>query len=102
MCADCAYTIPEENAVSTSEFGGSEPLGVDYYKAQLEEARERVKKLEGVILELTAAGNCVQSDKNAIISILKNMGYFPYAIGNVSTDGWIKAKEWDRKEKGLA
>jgi len=31
---------------STSEFGGSEPLGIDYYKSKLEEARERIKQLE--------------------------------------------------------
>lgn len=31
---------------STSEFGGSDPLGADYYKTQLEEARERIKRLE--------------------------------------------------------
>lgn len=31
---------------STSEFGGSEPLGIDYYKSKLEEARERINQLE--------------------------------------------------------
>lgn len=101
MCADCAYSMPDEKAVSTSEFGGSEPLGIDYYKAKLEEARERVKKLEGVILELTAAGNCVEREKNQLLSILKNQGIFSQ-FGQRSTDNWIRAKEWDRKEKGLA
>lgn len=41
---------------STSEFGGSEPLGIDYYKSQLEEARERIKRLEKPITGETSDG----------------------------------------------
>lgn len=56
MCADCAYAMPEEKAVSTSEFGGSEPLGIDYYKAKLEEARDRIKQLDKPITGETSDG----------------------------------------------
>jgi hypothetical protein len=59
-----------------------------------------VKKLEGVILELTAAGNCLEGDKNNLaMAIINNGGH---ANVQWSTDNWINAKEWDRKEKGLA
>lgn len=43
-------------SISTSEFGGSEPLGIDYYKAQLEAARERINQLEEPITGETSDG----------------------------------------------
>lgn len=56
MCAECAYAAPEENTASVSEFGGTEPLGIDYFKAQLESARERIKQLEKPITGETSDG----------------------------------------------
>lgn len=92
----------ESSGTSTSQFGEIEPLPSDYFRTQLEKANARIKKLEGVILELTAAGNCVENDKLTLRNWLKEKGDVYSTIGNVSTDLWINAKEWDRKEKGLA
>ncbi len=61
--------------------------------------KARVQKLESVVLELTAAGNRVESDKNALRTIFKDMGIGGCNIGNESTKAWIDAKEWDREEK---
>ena len=58
MCAECAYSIPEENTASTSQFGECEPLGIDYYKAQLESARERIKLLECISDDLAGVSGC--------------------------------------------
>lgn len=84
------------------------PVGADVvYKSfasnlerELNAAKALIKKREQIILELTAAGNCVESDKNNLAIAIRNNGGF--ADVQQSTDGWIKAKEWDRIEKGLA
>lgn len=61
-------------------------------------ANEKVEKLKQVIIELTAAGNRVESDKNALRTIFKDLG-IGGTFGNASTEAWIDAKEWDREEK---
>lgn len=98
---------PRTDAVAYDVGGYQHEIGAiveSYFARQLERelnaANDRVKKLEGVIVELTAAGNCVERDKNQLLSILKNQGIFSQ-FGEWSTDNWIRAKEWDRKEKGL-
>jgi hypothetical protein len=48
MCADCAYALPVDNTASTSEFGGSEPLLVDYYKTKIEGLRAVVARFESI------------------------------------------------------
>lgn len=68
-------------------------------ETQLNVALNEIGELRKVIVELTAAGNCVESDKIAMRHILRDMG----AGGNLgfkSTDGWIRAKEWDRRNNG--
>ena len=55
------------------------------------------QKLSDIIHDLTCAGNRVQSDKLALRTVLKDIGVIS-TLGDDSTDAWINAKEWDRKE----
>lgn len=67
-------------------------------ETQLSVALNEIGELRKVIVELTAAGNCVESDKIAMRHILRDMG----AGGNLgfkSTDNWNNAKDWDRRNK---
>jgi hypothetical protein len=86
MCADCAYAIPEEpadkaeNPVSDTPRTDSEKQRFilednlddtemvpskfcETLEKELNAANARIKKLEGIILELTAAGNCVEGNR---------------------------------------
>ena len=70
-------------------------------EVQLNVAIGEISELRKVIVELTAAGNCVESDKIAMRHILRDVG----AGGNLgfkSTNNWIKAKDWDRERNKLA
>ncbi len=67
---------------------------------ELNAAKELIKKREQIILELTAAGNCLRHDKELLASAIRDAG--GRAFVQWSTDNWIKAKEWDRIEKGYA
>ena len=91
MCADCAYAMPEEKAVSTSEFGGSEPLTIEYYKAQLEKANERIKQLDKPITGETSDGyhtfNELYEHRHALFLALASL-----------TDSWMSKKHHDESE----
>ena len=68
-------------------------------EVQLNVALGEIGYLRKVIVELTAAGNCVESDKLILRTWLKEKDDVYCTIGNKSTDNWNKAKDWDRRNK---
>jgi hypothetical protein len=67
-------------------------------EVQLNVALGEIGELRRIIVELTAAGNCVEGDKNNLAMAIRNNGGF--ANVKRSTDNWIKAKDWDRRKNG--
>lgn len=67
-------------------------------EVQLNVAVSEIGELRKVIVELTAAGNCVEGDKMNLAMAIREVG----GTANVkwSTDNWIKAKDWDRRKNG--
>lgn len=61
-------------------------------------ALKEIGELRRVIVELTAAGNCVEGDKMNLAMAIRNVG----GTANVkwSTDNWNNAKDWDRRNNG--
>jgi hypothetical protein len=55
-------------------------------------------ELRNVIVELTAAGNCLRHDKDLCASVIRNAG--GHAHVQWSTDNWNRAKDWDRRKNG--
>lgn len=68
-------------------------------EVELNAALNEIGELRRVIVELTAAGNCVESDKLILRTWLKEKDDVYCTIGNKSTDNWNKAKDWDRRNK---
>ena len=68
-------------------------------EVQLNVALGEIGYLRKVIVELTAAGNCMESDKLILRTWLKEKDDVYCTIGNKSTDNWNKAKDWDRRNK---
>ena len=66
-------------------------------EVQLNAALNEIGELRKVIVELTAAGNCVEGDKMNLAMAIREVG----GTANVkwSTDNWNKAKDWDRRNK---
>jgi hypothetical protein len=60
-------------------------------------ALKEIGELRGIIVELTAAGNCVEGDKMNLAMAIRDVG----GTANVkwSTDNWNNAKDWDRRKK---
>lgn len=61
-------------------------------------ALKEIGELHKVIVELTAAGNCVEGDKMNLAMAIRDVG----GTANVkwSTDNWNNAKDWDRRNNG--
>lgn len=61
-------------------------------------ALKEIGELRKVIVELTAAGNCVEGDKMNLAMAIREAG----GTANVkwSTDNWNNAKDWDRRKNG--
>lgn len=55
-------------------------------------------ELRKVIVELTAAGNCLRNDKDLLAGVIRNAG--GHAHVQWSTDNWNNAKDWDRGKNG--
>ena len=68
-------------------------------EVQLNVALGEIGYLRKVIVELTAAGNCVEGDKNDLAKVLIDSGCV-LTFHKRSTDNWIKAKDWDRRNNG--
>lgn len=66
-------------------------------EVELNAALNEIGELRKVIVELTAAGNCVESDKMNLAMAIRDVG----GTANVkwSTDNWNNAKDWDRRKK---
>lgn len=67
-------------------------------EVQLNVALGEIGELRKVIVELTAAGNCVEGDKMNLAMAIRDVG----GKANVkwSTDNWNNAKDWDRRKNG--
>lgn len=67
-------------------------------EVQLNVSLNEIGELRKVIIELTAAGNCVEGDKMNLAMAIRNVG----GTANVkwSTDNWNNAKDWDRRKNG--
>lgn len=96
-CTKCGFNIRE-----AEEFYAKQNQAI---QRELAESNEYARKLNlkiadlcKVIVELTAAGNCVEGDKMNLAMAIKNVG----GTANVkwSTDNWNNAKDWDRRKNG--
>ena len=66
-------------------------------EVQLNVALNEIGELRRVIVELTAAGNCLCHDKDLLAGVIRNAG--GHAHVQWSTDNWNNAKDWDRRNK---
>ena len=67
-------------------------------EVQLNVALNEIGELRKVIVELSAAGNCLRHDKDLLAGVIRNAG--GHAHVQWSTDNWNNAKDWDRRKNG--
>lgn len=65
---------------------------------QLNVAISEIGELRKVIVELTAAGNCLRNDKDILVRAIREAGGRTFM--QWSTDNWNNAKDWDRRKNG--
>ena len=88
-------TSPRTNAAlkDVEATGLIAPLFLECLKLERE-----LKEAKSAIIELTAAGNCLRNDKDLLVDAIREAG--GRAFVQWSTDNWIKAKDWDRRNNG--